>query len=297
MKTLVDPDRALAAGLDSIRSDFQVPDSFPPDVIAAAKEAASRPSRDHVDRTATRFVTLDPATSTDLDQAFAIEQAGTDLVLHYAIADVAWFVADDGPIDAEAWRRGETIYLPDGKATLYPPLLSEGAASLLPDGDRPAVVFAVRVAPDGKATLDGAERALIRSAAKLAYETVKREDLPAGFDELARRIGAAEDARGAARVDPPEQEMVHGDDGRLRLAFRPRSMAEDDNAGLSLATNLAVATALRAHHTGLFRVMAPPDPRAVERLRHTARCYALDWPREETLEQFSRTLDANEPRS
>lgn len=37
-----------------------------------------------------RFVTLDPAPSTDLDQAFAIERRGTDLLLHHAIADVAW---------------------------------------------------------------------------------------------------------------------------------------------------------------------------------------------------------------
>ena len=40
------------------------------------------------------FVTLDPATSTDLDQAFSIEASGSDLLLHYAIADVAWFVED-----------------------------------------------------------------------------------------------------------------------------------------------------------------------------------------------------------
>ena len=82
------------------------------------------------------FVTLDPASSTDLDQAFAIETAGADLLLHYAIADVAWFVADGDALDREAWARGETLYLPDGKASLYPPAIGEGAASLLPDGPR-----------------------------------------------------------------------------------------------------------------------------------------------------------------
>ena len=53
-----------------------------------------------------------------------------------------------------------TLYLPDGKAGLYPPVLSEGAASLLPDGPRPAVIFTVRIAPDGARPLDGAERAI-----------------------------------------------------------------------------------------------------------------------------------------
>jgi exoribonuclease R len=295
MKTLVDPDRALAAGLAAIRQDYRLPDGFPPAVLAAAEAAAARPITDHVDRTAMRFVTLDPAPSTDLDQAFAIERAGSDLLLRYAIADVAWFVEDGDAIDAEAWTRGETIYLPDGKSNLYPPSLSEGAASLLPDVDRPAVVFAVRIDPNGKATLDGAERAVIRSSAKLAYETVRPDDLPPDFTELARRIEAAELARGAARVDPPEQEVSRGADGRLHLAFRPRLAAEDQNAALSLATNVAVAEALLAHHTGLFRVMAPPDAAAVARLRHVAEALRLDWPAGQPLEAFVRTLSSNDP--
>ena len=296
MKTLVDPDRALAAGLSAIRDEFQVPAGFPPEALAAAEAAARRPLSAHVDRTATRFVTLDPASSTDLDQAFAIERAGGDLLLHYAIADVAWFVEDGDALDAEAWARGETIYLPDGKASLYPPMLSEGAASLLPDVERPAVIFTVRIAPDGAARLDCAERAVIRSAAKLAYETVRSEDLPADFDELSRRIAAAEAARGASRVDPPEQEIERGADGKLHLAFRPRRIAEDRNAALSLATNLAVAAALQAHHTGLFRVMPPPDAAAVKRLRHTVHGLGVIWPREESLEHFSRRLRADDPK-
>ena len=63
------------------------------------------------------------AFATDLDQAFFIEADGGDLVLRYAIADIGWFVDEGGAIDAEAWRRGATLYLPDGKAGLYPPVL------------------------------------------------------------------------------------------------------------------------------------------------------------------------------
>ncbi len=296
MKTLIDPDHALADGLATLRTEYQVPTDFPSAVIAAATDAAQKPLTEHIDRRTIPFVTLDPASSTDLDQALAIEAAGNDLLLHYAIADVAWFVDDGGEIDQEAWRRGETLYLPDGKASLYPKLLSEGAASLLANVDRPAVIFTVRVAPDGLASLDGAERAVIRSTAKLAYETVRPEDLPQGFGELARRISAAEDARGAARVDPPEQEVAPDASGTLRLMFRPRLPAEDQNAALSLATNLAVATLLLDHRTGLFRVMAPPDAAATQRLRHSAAAFGLDWPKDKTLDQFSRTLDAGDPK-
>lgn len=280
----------------AIRDQFRVPDGFSPAVLAAAEAAAARVPDQHADRTALPFVTLDPASSTDLDQAFAIEFAGADILLRYAIADVGWFVADGDPLDTEAWRRGATTYLPDGKAGLYPPALSERAASLLPDGPRPALILSVRVDPEGRARLDGVERALVRSRAKLAYATVRDDDLPPGFAEIARRIEAAEDRRGAARVNPPQQEVERDGQGGFHLGFRPMRPAEERNAALSLAANLAVAEALRAAGTGLFRVMAAPDARAQLRLRGTAHAFGLDWPAAMTLEQFERRLDPRDPR-
>jgi exoribonuclease R len=295
MRTVIDATHVLDDGLAAIRQQFKVPASFPDQVLAAANEAATRTPNEHVDRTDMPFVTLDPAASTDLDQAFTITAAGDDLLLHYAIADVAWFVRDGDALDIEAWQRGNTVYLPDGKAGLYPPVLAEGAASLLPDGPRPCVLFHVRVAGDGAATLDGAERAVIRSRAKLAYDSVSAADLPAGFDEFARRIEAAEAARGAGSVEPPEQVVDH-DDGGYQLTFKPRLPSEDSNAAMSLATNLAVAQAMLHAGTGLFRVMPAPDDRAIRRLHNTAHAFGMDWPATAPLPEFSRTLDPNNPK-
>jgi len=296
MKALRDPQRILASGLADIRAQFDVPPGFPAEVEAAAEAAARREPGEHADRTDRHFVTLDPAGAVDLDQAFAIESAGADMVLHYAIADVPWFVADGDALDREAWLRGTTMYLPDGKASLYPKVLSEGAASLLPDGPRPAIVLSVRIAPDGAARLDRVERALVRSRARLAYETVREEDLPPGFAELAARVALAEDRRGAVRVDPPEQELERDAHGGYALRFRPMLASETRNAAMSLAANLAVADAMLAGGTGLFRTMAPPDPQAEGRLRHTARAFSIDWPDNMPLAQFERRLDPASPR-
>lgn len=296
MKTLRDPQNLLSEGLAAIRAQFRVPPHFPPEVMAAAEGAAKREPSEHADWTSRAFVTLDPASATDLDQAFAIESSGSDLLLHYAIADVAWFVADGDPLDIEAWARGTTSYLPDGKASLYPPVLSENTASLLPGGPRPAIVLTVRVDPAGQARLDGATRALIRSRAKLAYETVRDAELPEGFAEIARRVIAAEDTRGASRVDPPEQEVTLDTSGRLALRFRPHLPSEAQNAALSLAANLAVADAMLAAGTGLFRVMPSPGPEAEARLRRTAAAFALDWAENVPLDQFERRLDPHDPR-
>jgi exoribonuclease R len=287
----------MAAGLDRIRAELGIPDGFGAlEIEEAGTAAARRAGPDHVDRTDRRFVTLDPASSVDLDQAFTLEVAGDDLILHYAIADVGWFVHPGDALDVEAFERAVTVYLPDRRSTLYPPVLSEGAASLLPGVDRPAVVFTVRVAPDGVTSLDGAERSIIRSCAKLAYDTVTSDDLPTGFDELHRRIEAAEVARGAPRVEFPEQE-IDADDGGYTLRFRPRLVSEEQNAALSLATNLAVADVLLSAGTGLFRVMPDVDERRSRRLRHSARAFGLHWPDGVALDAFERSLPRDDPRT
>lgn len=293
-----DAARAMGDGLDAIRSENEIPTSFPRSVLAAAEEAARRaPGPDHRDRTAERFVTLDPESSVDLDQAFAIERSGSDLILHYAISDVGWFVRPGDPLDAEALDRAVTVYLPDRRSPLYPRVLSEDAASLLPDVDRPAVVFTVRIGEDGTGRLDGVERAVIRNRAKLAYDAVTPDDLPDGFGELHRRFTIAEAARKAPRVEFPEQEISRDGDGRFELRFRPRLASEEQNAALSLATNLAVAQTLVEAETGLFRVMPDVMPRQMGRLRNSARVFGLSWGDDVPLDAFIRSLPRDEPRT
>jgi len=292
-----DIDGVMQAGLDRIRAENDIPESFPPEVLAAAEAAAARePSPEHRDRTDEPFVTLDPSSSVDLDQAFRIDRDGDDLLLHYAIADVGWFVQPGDVLDREAFERGVTVYLPDRRSTLYPTVLSEGAASLLPDVVRPAVVFAVRVGADGTSAIDGVERAVIRNHAKLAYESVSDADVPDGFVELHRRITDAEARRGAPRVEFPEQEIERTDDG-YTLRFRPRRLSEERNATLSLATNLAVADLLYEARTGLFRVMPDVDEHHDHRLRHAAQAFGLDWPSDVTLDAFERSLPRDDPRT
>ena len=295
----------LREGFDRIRADLALPGDFASDVLSEADRAADAVLADlfapvdgerPIDRRDVDFVTLDPITSTDLDQAFAIDMDADDVVLSYAIADVARFVEPGGAIDQEAWRRGVTVYLPDGRATLYPGRLSDDAASLLPDVERPAIVFRVRIGPNGAVALDSVERSVIRSRAKLAYATVTLADLPQAFPELARRIELAEAAREADRIESPEQEVIRGESGFM-LRFRPRSEIEQQSAALSLATNMAVADRLFAARTGLFRTMQGVDDAQLRRLHHIARAFGLDWPERSPLSEYIRTLPADDPRA
>ena len=300
MRASADARALLAAGFAAIREEFNVPGPFPVDVLEATGEAVRREgSADgRVDARHLPFVTLDPAGSMDLDQAFALEADGDDVVLFYAIADVAAFVDRGGPIDAEAWRRGVTIYAPDGRAPLHPTELSEGAASLLPDVDRLAVLLTVAIDAKGEAVLRSAERAVVRSRAKLAYDTATAAELPDLMVEVAARVALAEARRGAGRIEFPAPEIVADPNvpGGFTVRAAPRAPSEDWNAALSLSANLAIAQRMLDAGVGLFRVMSDPPDDRLATLRRTAKGLGVEWPEGEDLRQLTARLDPTDPR-
>ncbi|MGH3370505.1 MAG: RNB domain-containing ribonuclease, partial [Nocardioidaceae bacterium] len=182
----------LRRGVVAIQEEMGVTPRFPAEVQAAAERAAANPRLPELDRTDLPLVTIDPPDALDLDQAMHIARDGDGYVVHYAIADVAAFVTPGDPVDEEANRRGETLYGADSKVPLHPPVLSEAAASLLPDQVRPALLWTIKVDSSGEGTDANVVRALVRSRAKLDYERVQA-DIDAGTaDEmftLLREVG------------------------------------------------------------------------------------------------------------
>src|SRR5215207_5622148 len=176
---LADHTDRLQAALDALHTELEVPKGFLAEVRAEAARAAASAHEPRRDLTDIPFVTIDPPTSMDLDQAVHLSGGGSGYLVRYAIADVAAFVVPGGAVDREAHSRGMTVYGPDRRAPLHPLELSEGAASLLPDVERPALVWELRLDAAGSLTSTSLTRAMIRSRAKLSYERVQR-DLDAG---------------------------------------------------------------------------------------------------------------------
>ncbi|HET9672061.1 MAG TPA: RNB domain-containing ribonuclease, partial [Actinomycetota bacterium] len=133
---LAAPADDLRAVFARIRADIGIPETFPPSVIEEAETSTGAPRLPDRDLTDVPFVTIDPPTSLDLDQAFHLERRGARIRLRYAIADPSAFVRPGGAVDREAHARAETAYGPDRRTPLYPEVLSESGASLLPTGPR-----------------------------------------------------------------------------------------------------------------------------------------------------------------
>src|SRR5919199_251790 len=164
---------ALEERFAAIRARLGIPADFPTEVLAAAEQAAVAPALPAADLTDLEFVTVDPPGSTDLDQAMHLERRGDGFGVDYAIADVPAFVPPGGPVDVEARRRGQTLYAPDQRTPLHPPVLSEGAASLLEGQIRPAFVWRFQLDADGEVARTELVRALVRSRRRLDYGQVQ----------------------------------------------------------------------------------------------------------------------------
>lgn len=296
--------QALRAALEAVRAEFEVPGDFPPAVLAEAQRAAAGATPPALDAIDVEFVTIDPPGSMDLDQAVAIERDGAGFRVRYAIADVPGFVEPGGAIDAEARDRVQTLYLPDGRAPLHPPVLSEDAASLLPDVDRPAFVWDLRLDADGRTRATQVRRSLVRSRARLDYAGVQA-DLDAGrarpdstialLETVGRLRLQLEADRGGASLPMPEQEVYLDDEEHYRLRYRPPLPAEDYNAQISLLTGMAAADLMLAGGVGILRTMPAPDPRDVQRFQRVARAHGLEWPEQLGYGEFLRGLDRENP--
>jgi exoribonuclease R len=287
----------LAQGMLDIQRELKLPSAFPPEVEAAAAQAATQPRLPELDRTDIPLVTIDPPESMDLDQAMHVERIDSGYRVHYAIADVAAFVAAGDAVDLEANRRGETLYGADAKIPLHPKVLSEGATSLLPDQLRPALLWTIELDRAGEIATIDVRRARVTSRAKLDYAGVQQR-IDAGTADpmwaVLREIGELrqqrERARGGISLPLPEQE-IGVDNGQWTLSFRARLPVEDWNEQISLLTGMAAAQLMVQAKVGLLRTLPQPDPRDLDRLRLTARALAIDWPSAMSYPDFIRSLD------
>jgi exoribonuclease R len=295
--------RTVLSGLDiephlgAIRAEFDVPSRFPPAVEEAATQAASSPSRaGRTDATELALVTLDPAGSKDLDQAFLLEKVPRGMRLHYAIADVAAFVTPTGPIDTEAHHRGETLYLPDARVPLHPPTLSEGAASLLPGQERPAVLWRIDLDGDGTPMQVDVGRAVVRSRAQLDYASLQHEggELIGLLERFGRMRQECARDRGAVSLPEPEQEVICDSD-RWTLTYRAPLPVEDWNAEMSLLTGMSAAQLMLEAGVGLLRTMPPPEPATVASLRRSALALGIEWAERAEYAEVIRALDPAKP--
>lgn len=116
---------------------------------------------------------IDNEDSMDLDQLeYCERQENGEIHVRIAVADVDLYVEKQSPVDRHAAHNGTSVYTGIVTFPLFPDRLSKGITSLLPRGDRMAVVIEYAVLPDGDFRPGEVYRALVNNKAKLVYEVI-----------------------------------------------------------------------------------------------------------------------------
>ena len=301
--------------IEKIVACADIPAEFPEDALAQARvtpqEVGPADLADRIDLRDRAFLTIDPETARDFDDAICIEpepgpRGGPRVWV--AVADVSHYVRPDDSLDREAQLRGVSVYLPDRVIPMLPLELSSGICSLNPGVDRCAMV--VRLDFDKAAVLcdTGFAAAVIRSRARLDYPGVaaalsgdfrgRREQYRKWASTLERMNALAvtlrerRRARGTLELELPEPKVVlDADDPRL-VRDVVRAKASDAVRGAyqlveeyMIAANEAVGAFFPQREADtVWRVHAPPTE---ERVRDLA----------ELLEGFGIEVDVDEART
>lgn len=265
-----------------------IPHEFPERVITAAAEAKPATLKGREDWRRVPLITIDPADAKDHDDAVHAEadpdpaNAGGYIVT-VAIADVAYYVRPGEPLDREAHLRGNSVYFPDRVIPMLPEELSNGLCSLKEGEDRPAM--AVRMVFDANGGKRGHtfHRVMMRSAAKLAYQTAQAaidgkpdEVAPAILEDILKPLWEAyaclkrgRQAREPLDLDLPERKIRLNAEGMVEGVFVPERLdAHKLIEEFMIQANVAAAETLeKARVPLLYRVHDASSPEKLVALK------------------------------
>jgi ribonuclease R len=263
--------------MEALMLDRGLRRAFPRAVEDDARQAPAE--LDRLDLTALPTFTIDPVSARDFDDAISARREDGRIRLWVHIADVTAHVRPGTALDAEAYRRGTSVYVPGAVEPMLPEALSNEACSLVPHQDRSAVT--VELEMDGERVASAAfHRTVIRSDARLDYPQVDQifAGRARGVEPWAEALAAARAVaaslrdrgarRGSLAVESQEPEFEFDERGDV-VAAHQEAQTESHNVieELMILANEQVATLLAERRLPtLYRVHERPDPARVELL-------------------------------
>lgn len=245
---------------------------FEPELLAEAEELARLPldPERRLDLRALEIVTIDDASTTEIDDGLSFERVPGGVRLGIHVADAAHHVLPGTRVDEEALLRGTSYYVPERSLPMVPPVLGEGAASLVAGADRPALSFFVELTPHAEIRRTEVRESLVRVARRMTYD--EAEDVLAGtaaglgwLREAAALAEALERERLAAGATPiraPELRIDFDAAGEpLLTLLDPGRPARRLVSEMMILANRVCAELCRDRGLpAIYRKQAPADP-------------------------------------
>ncbi|VAW34935.1 3'-to-5' exoribonuclease RNase R, partial [hydrothermal vent metagenome] len=241
--------------------------------MAQAAEIAASPvlaaeAEGRVDLRDLPLITVDGPSTRDFDDALHVRRlpdGNFEAGIH--IADVAAFIKPGSALFAAACERTTSLYFPDGMVPMLPPVLSEGAFSLLAAEERPALSFMVTLDAGGRVLNKKIVRSMVRVRRQLSYQ--EAEDLLAVDQDLGDLVMLSRCLRdnrveaGAMLIPVPDVVLKLADNEvkEVRLADVDSTMRLMVAEFMVLANSLAAGFLANRQEPGLYRSQGPPRKR------------------------------------
>ncbi|MDO6682518.1 VacB/RNase II family 3'-5' exoribonuclease [Oceanobacter sp. 5_MG-2023] len=224
-------------------------------------------STDRADLTELPLVTIDSASTRDLDDALCATVTDTGWTLHIAIADPAAVIQPGTPLDLMARDRATSAYFAHLVIPMLPAALSEQLCSLQPGVKRLALVAEVAVDQAGASTLTRLSQALVSSQAKLSYQQVGEFMADGSLGDIDAALQPSLDAlkdcaqalasqrKNACLVmeDRPDYRLILDENGKVKdIVRQERNDAQRLVEECMLVCNRLCADWLQQHNSGIF---------------------------------------------
>ena len=175
----VDLGSTMEAAIAAVLHENGVYDVFPNEVLEQAlaipQEVDMGTAGKRLDLRDKLIFTIDGDDAKDFDDAVSLEKLENGhYLLGVHIADVSHYVTPDSPLDAEAFRRGTSVYFPGHVVPMLPFALSNGICSLNPKVDRLAFSALMEVDKDGRRYGAKFAKSVICSKARMTYNKVNK---------------------------------------------------------------------------------------------------------------------------
>lgn len=275
--------------IDVAINSHGIPHEWPQEVLEAINglnpevEEADKAGR--VDLRHLPLVTIDGADSKDFDDAVYCQVTTDGFRLLVAIADVSHYVRVGSALDREGFNRATSVYFPGRVLPMLPEVLSNGLCSLNPAVDRLCLCADMQINHEGQIKEFRFFEGVIRSAARLTYDTVAQVLVEQDPDARAtharllapletlygvyKALRAARERRGAIDFDTVETKIVFGE-GRKIEAIVPyeRNDAHKIIEECMIAANVAAGRFVADRKIpALYRVHDRPTAEKITDLR------------------------------
>ena len=238
------------------------------------------------------IITIDGSDAKDLDDAVYVEKTEDGYKLFVSIADVSYYVKENTELDAEALKRGNSIYLVDRVIPMLPRKLSNNLCSLNPNEDKLTFTVEMDLDKRGKVIKNDFYKSVIKSKYRMTYENVntilekneeseeyrnlydkyrKIDDMLKNMLELSKIIRSNKKRRGSIDFELPEIKVVLDENKAVKdIVLRSRGEAERIIEDFMVIANETVAEKLFWEEIpAIYRVHEDPDKAKVQALNET----------------------------